>query len=222
MVFLVRADSKARAREKVVEFLHRHEGQEWDWFRFGGRYAWSPLADEYKDYITKPGTPYYWNPFRDESVKGKTVKIEFPDGTAVEAPYGAEAHFAIMEWIHKHPEESEIIDAGDPRFFEIIERMESLTDEELAGARKALKERVERAGRDLRSILMELERKEVRDPSVGYYVAKIGLLLDSDVWTNDKHFFDIENETDRLSPRTKREIEENPSRWFLVNVDIHY
>ena len=74
----------------------------------------------------------------------------------------------------------------------------------------------------MRSILMELERKEVRDPYVGYLIARIGLLLDSDAWTNEKHFFDIENETDRLSPKTKREIEGNPSGWFLVNVDIHY
>jgi len=123
-VFLVNAKNKADAKRKVEEFLEpfgehiKNEATEWDGYQFGGRWMWSDLIKKNIDKIVKPGTNYYWNPYRDEEVKGKTWTLELPDGSKMELAYGDE--YSIMCWVHEHAELSEIIDATNPKFFNIL------------------------------------------------------------------------------------------------------
>ena len=93
----------------------------WDWYQFGGRWMWSTLVEDNIDKIVKPGTNHYWNRYHDPEVKGKTWLLTFPDGTSRVMEYGDE--YPIKSWIDANPEISEVVDATEKDFKEIINKM---------------------------------------------------------------------------------------------------
>jgi len=216
-VFLVKAKDKAEAKKLVEKFLEPfyeelpvevdEEGYpynpqgEWDWYQFGGRWMWSDLIRKNIDKIVKPGTNFLWNPYYDEEVKGKTWTLQLPDGSTMGLEYGDT--YPIRSWVHEHAELSEIIDATNPRFFEILEGMYNL-------ANKVMKEHFEWAKR----------YRERGDEEMAEWAERKGeLLKERTRWTIDTHFWNI---TENRHGYDIDAIKADPKHWFLVNVDLHH
>jgi len=202
-VFLVKAVSKREAIQKVRDFLEPFHDKEFDWYQFGGRWMWSDLVEKYLDKIArfdeKLKTWVYWNPFHDPEVKGKTVVIKFPDGTEVETEYGSDVDYAIKDWVGAHPELSEVKDATDPEFFNIIEEMRKTAEERLSWYKKLLE-------------------KETGEEMKRYYRGHVKLLSEKPRWTIETHFWNV---TENSFDYNKDEILKDPKHWFIVNVDLH-
>ena len=202
-VFLVEADSKHNAIGRVKSFLSQFQEREWDWYQFGGRWMWSELIGKYEDVISKPSKNgkyhLYINPYHDEEYKGKTVTIEFPDGAIVECKYGSDVSYAIKSWVAANPHLSEVKDATDSKFFEIIEELRGFKDESLKSYRRPS------------TLDKEPEFKEWREEQAQK-------LETCSAWTNETHFWNI---TDDGFDFNKEEILKDPKHWFIVNVDLH-
>ena len=203
-VFLVQARGKKSAIGTVKLFLSRFQYQEWDWYQFGGRWMWSDLMREHEDEISKPSEDgkcrFYINPYHDEEYKDKTVNIEFPDGTIVECKYGNDVSFAIKSWVAAHPHLSEVKDATDPKFFEIIEELRGFKDTSLKSYRRPSE--------------LEKDNPEFRE----WREDKAQKLETCNAWTNETHFWNI---TDDSFDFDREEILKDPKHWFIVNVDLH-
>jgi len=224
---LVKAESKKQAIEKATSFLEPYEGHEWDYYLFGGRFAWSDLLKKYRDCISRPDklpdgreVRIYWNPFYDKEVKGRTALITFPDGTTTEAEYGMEVEYVIKKWIDEHSEESEVIDATHPDFWREIEASIEGTKESLRWYRHILREFLEREKLSLEDLVYG--RKEAELFLIPLWLRRIAELIDPDVWINDKLFYDVQHGRDHLTPEAREEIKRDPRKWFLVNIDLNH
>jgi len=202
-VFLVRAKSRTEAIQKVEEFLIPFYEKEYDWYQFGGRWMWSDLVKKYMDKIAKFDEEHkvwvYLNPYHNPEIKGKTVVIEFPDGTKVKAEYGSSVEYAIKDWVGRHPGLSEVKDATDPEFFNIIEQMRKAAEDELSWYKKFLGE-------------------ETDEEMKKYYKEQVKLLSEKPRWMVEMHFWNI---TENSFNYDRDEILKDPRHWFIVNVDLH-
>lgn len=133
-VFLVKAKNKADALEKVKDFLEpycENDGEnpegEWDWKQFGGRWMWSDLIGKYTGVIY-PNGKYYINKYHDKPYIGKTVVLQFPDGTIKETSYGSDVEYAIQRYVHNNPLDSEVKPMTDEDVYLIIEKQINYRD----------------------------------------------------------------------------------------------
>jgi len=223
---LVKAESRKQAIERAESFLKRYELREWDYYLFGGRFAWADLLEKHKDYISRPDklesgqeVRVYWNPYHDEEVKGKTVRITFPDGSTEEAMYGMDVEYAIKRWIDEHAEQSEVMDATHPDFWREILSSIAGTKNALDWYRRILQEFMGKEGLSLEDLVWGRRKPEFF--LIPFWLRRIAEMIDPHVWIHDKLFFDVEHECDSLTPETKAEIERDKTRWFLVNIDLH-
>ena len=199
-VFLVNADNKINAIERVVAFLEQFHEREWDWYQFGGRWMWSDLVKKNIAKIIKPNTGCYWNPYHDPKVKGKTWTMVFPDGTKKKLQYGTD--YEIMEWVHTHPEQSEVIDATNPNFWKILKNLPKLEKEILKEARKSL----------------ELWKKKKDKDMIKWAKKRLDEFENQSHWVADLGFWNISISDFGYNGE---EIKKEPNKWFLVNVDLH-
>jgi len=226
-VFLVRAGDKDSAVQLIRNFLDPfYEGLEvekytdgeeeywgnpqgeWDWYQIGGRWAWSDLYEKYKDVISRPSEDgkcrYYINPYHDEEYKDKTIVIEFPDGSKVKCRYGSNVDFAIKTWLDANPTHSEVIDANNPKFWEIIEGIPDLKKGNIEHWEKTVNRYTK--GKDKDKHMMEWAQKHLED------------IKNEEQWTIEHHFWNVTENRFGVNIKT---IKEDPEHWFLVNIDLH-
>ena len=176
---------------------------EWDWYQFGGRWMWSELEDKYVNQISKPslsGNGRSYRGLRDSPKEG--LIIEFPDGTTKHVDTGISMDFALKTWVNDHPEHSEVKDATDPKFYEII-------DNQLLYRDKAIKW-------DKEQLAKYMTDEEDKGNMAEYYGDK---LKNKGVrWTVDSYFWNITDDTLTFCPI---DIDKDPEEWFLVNLDLH-
>ena len=219
-VLLVKADSASEAISLVKDFLEGFRDEVYDWYQFGGRFAWSDLFEKYKDKlihkieIDGEEVWVYWNPYHDEEVKGKTWICEFPDGSKTKIRYGDP--YPLYDWIDKHPEYSEIINATDPHFWGILKKFASLSvkPDVINLEKHWTKDELWEALHDPR----KLREKEKRDSSALYCIIRILERASLDKYTFDSHFFNI---TGYSKEYDEEAIKREPKKWWLVNLDLH-
>jgi hypothetical protein len=208
-IFLVKARNKKEAVKKVEKFLapfndqiqpEEGEGEyfgEWDWYQFGGRWMWSDLVEKNIDKIVKPGTTCYWNHYHDPEVMGKTWDLLTPTGETITMNYGDD--YPIKDWVNEHPDLAEVKDAKDEKFFELIEHQRKAIDKSIAWEKECL-------------------TKEQTEDMKSYYQKQLLLHEGKSRWTTDTHFWNI---TDNSFNYDRKEILKSPTKWFIVNVDLH-
>ncbi len=175
---------------------------EWDWYQFGGRWMWSDLVDKYIDLISKE-TEHGGRSYRGiEDSPADGITVVFPDGTEQHVDTGIRLDFALKSWVGDHPEHSEVKDATDPEFFEII-------GQQLAHRDKAIKW-------DKEQLAKYAAGEEDKSGMAEYYADS--LEAKKTRWTSDSYFWNI---TDDTLDFDREVIEGDPESWFLVNMDLH-
>jgi len=181
---------------------------EWDWYQLGGRWMWSDLMKKYEDKMYRPKTKEeeksgwrtYWNQFHDEEVKGKLWFCQFPDGSTAMLEYGSP--YALQRWVHEHPEYSEVIDATNENFWNIIKDVPKYKEEKIKEYKKNVKHWEDKNDKGM----------------VEYVKEKLDRVEREDRWAIHLNFWNIEE--DRFGVDEEL-IKKDPKHWFLVNVDLH-
>ena len=189
-------DSGGIDEGKLFYVRTRNQRGCWDWYQWGGRWMWSTLVKDNIDNIVKPGTDYYWNRFHDEEVKGKNWLLALPDGTSMIMDYGDE--YPIKSWVDANPEMTEVVDATEKDFSEIIDKLRESAHE---------------------SVKWWTEQRNAEDQILDmkeWYQNKIDKGYDG--WGVDLHFWNITYNNYKYN---MDEINTEPEKWFLVNVDLH-
>ena len=212
-IFLVKAEDKEDAIRLVKEFLEPYDESlendyersedyyynadgQWDWYVIGGRWSWSTLVDEYRDYIS----------YRDKDMRyyhhrgAGNVDIKFPDGIVMKnVEYGFPVERAIHDWIEQHPTLSEVIDGNDLKFWDILDKYKDITKRNIDDAKQTYER-----WKDDKS-MSEWAKRRLDD-------------VYEDKWAVDRYFWNIYSDNQVIDID---EINKDKSHWFLVNCDLH-
>lgn len=229
-LLLVEAGNANAAKRLVEEFLEPYgDGHVWDWYQFGGRWAWSTVIEENKDTIANQNDNY------------KSIHLDYEHERTVSTT----------------AEQTEIINALDPRFWSFVQRGEDATyvdpfalDQMIISALpperarywndKQIKKRpskeAEKASlaftkKDIRmakdKIFAFFRETDLRKPKeqynfmLPYYLRSQLRKQTEDSFDSDTCFFDISRHSKHIDEHRKTQIQENPQRFWLCNLDTH-
>jgi len=126
--------------------------------------------------------------------------MEFPDGTKQRIRYGSD--YEIRNWVGEHPEHSEVIDGNNPKFWEIVDKLPEREQENIKGWEENLKHWGNKGDKNM----VEWAQKHLDEITKG------------ERWTIEHHFWNI---TENRFGADAKKIKEEPTKWYLVNVDLH-
>lgn len=209
-LLLVHAANKAEAREKVNAFMQPYYSDRedndsdhrpvWDWFRFGGRFAWF-LETEKGKAIQKQiddGKGFY----KDQHA----IALDYAVKQMVDKEYESEIlSYAELEKTKPKSEGAGSFFDSDP-FFRLIQDAQDSIYREIGWCMVQSGKRNDK------------RKKWSMDT---YYAKKAKDLATGKMYHFEAFFFDIQAGTWELADSRFKEIRADPEHWFLANLDLH-